>query len=327
VRILDADTIRRNVALDMEALHCVEEGFTALARGLAQVPPIMFLKVPELGGEVDVKSALIQGHTAFAIKIASGFSANARSGLPTASGMMVLMSAETGFPLAVLLDDGYLTDLRTALAGAVAAKHLAPPRVETLGIVGTGTQARLQARALKLVRDYDRVMVFGRSQVAAERYAAEMPAVLEVPVVAAASAQELVESSDVVVTTTAAREALISADWLHPGLHITAMGSDGSGKQELDPEILARADRLVCDLRSQCVRVGELQHAIAAGLVSDDDDVIELGDLTDGRREGRRGPDEITVCDLTGVGVQDTAIALFTYQRVANEKSKPSTAG
>jgi hypothetical protein len=132
VRILNAPEIRRHAGLDQDALDAVADGFTALARGRAQVPPIMFLKVPERGGEVDVKSALIEGFTAFAIKIASGFTANARDGLPTAGGMMILLSAETGFPLAVLLDEGYLTDLRTALAGAVApgapGQQTAPPR-------------------------------------------------------------------------------------------------------------------------------------------------------------------------------------------------------
>jgi ectoine utilization protein EutC len=316
VRILNAPEIRRHAGLDQDALDAVADGFTALARGRAQVPPIMFLKVPERGGEVDVKSALIEGFTAFAIKIASGFTANARDGLPTAGGMMILLSAETGFPLAVLLDEGYLTDLRTALAGAVAARHLAPPQIETLGIVGTGTQARLQAQALRLVRRYDRVLVHGRTPEAVQRYVAEMSQALQVPVEAAASAEEVVRSSQMVVTTTAAREPLVSADWLHPGLHITAMGSDGVGKQELDPRVLARADRVVCDLRSQCVRVGELQHAAAESLLPANADIAELGELTAGDRPGREGPDEITVCDLTGVGVQDTAIASYTYERV-----------
>jgi ectoine utilization protein EutC len=318
--VLRGGEIRRGVGLDLDALERVAAGFTALAEGRARVPPVMFIKVPERGGEVDVKAAFIEGLDGFAIKIASGFSANERDGLPTASGLMVLLDAQHGFPLAILLDDGYLTDLRTALAGAVAARHLAPARVRTLGIIGTGTQARWQARALRLVRDYERVLVHGRDAAKVERYVAEMTAELGVPVTAAASAEALVRESDIVVTATAARAPLVRAEWLRPGMHITALGSDGAGKQELEPAVLALADRVVCDLKAQCFRIGELQHALAAGLLSETSDAVtELGELTAGRAPGRTRDDEITVCDLTGVGVQDTMIALLARERASRQ--------
>jgi len=181
-------------------------------------------------------------------------------------------------------------------------------------VVGTGTQARLQLRALQLVRRFARVLVWGRRPEAARGYADEMAAVLGTKVVPAASVAELVRASDLVVTATGAREPLVRAADIHPGLHITALGSDGPGKQELEPGVLARAERLVCDSRAQCSRLGELQHALAAGLLRDSSSVIELGELTSGRAPGRRSEDEISVCDLTGVGVQDTAIALHAFR-------------
>jgi ornithine cyclodeaminase/alanine dehydrogenase-like protein (mu-crystallin family) len=188
--------------------------------------------------------------------------------------------------------------------------------VRTVGVIGTGTQARLQPQALRLVRDFERVLVHGRTAAKVERCVADLSDALGVPVEAVTSAESLVRSSDVVITATAARAPLVRADWLRPGMHITALGSDGEGKQELEPAVLMRADRLVCDLKAQCFRIGELQHAVAAGLIdAASDAVTELGTLTAGLAPGRTRDDEITVCDLTGVGVQDTMIALLAWER------------
>ncbi len=224
---------------------------------------------------------------------------------------MVVLPAETGFLEAVLLDNGYLTDLRTALAGAVAAKHLAPATVRVAGVVGTGVQARLQAECLRLVRPYERLLVWWRNPERVEAYRRDMETRLGVSVEAASSLEALVAESQCVVTTTASRAPLIDAAWLHPGLHITAMGSDLPGKQELAPEVLWRADRLVCDRHSQCLLLGELQHAPDL-----ESQAVELGEITSGREPGRVEDSSITVCDLTGTGVQDTAIAHLAVERV-----------
>lgn len=322
--VLTETEIRDCVRMDADSLAAVEAGFTAMARGLAEVPPPMGIPVPERGGEVHVKSAYIRGLRGFAVKIATGFWRNAERGLPASSGMMILLDAETGFPLALLLDNGYLTDVRTALAGAIAAKHLARSEVRAAGVVGTGVQARMQMEALQLVRPFERVLVWGRNPQSAQAYATEMTAKLGVEVAAAASVADVVRQCDVVVTTTPAREPLLTAADLHPGLHITAMGSDGPGKQELDPQVLARADLLVCDRKSQCAHLGELQHALAAGLLNEASPVTELGEIAAGSRPGRTSDAQITVCDLTGVGVQDTAIAMLAYDRaVARKLGKP----
>jgi ornithine cyclodeaminase len=227
---------------------------------------------------------------------------------------MVLVSARTGLPEALLLDNGYLTDVRTGAAGAVAARHLARTRVETVGIIGAGVQARYQALALRRVREFRRVLVWGRSRERAEAYAAEMAPRLGVEVVAASDAESVVRASDIMVTTTPSREPYLRAEWLHPGLHITAMGSDGPEKKELFADVLARADLVVCDCRTQCERLGELHHARP---VPSGDRIVELGEITSGRRAGRTDDAQITVCDLTGTGVQDTAIALLAHRSAA----------
>lgn len=312
--LLHEREIRACARLDEKSLAAIEAAFTRLARGDAQVPPPMAIEVPERQGDVHIKSAYVRGLSGFAVKLASGFYANLAEGLPAASGLMVLLGADTGFPLALLLDNGYLTDLRTGLAGAVAAKYLAPTTVDTVGIVGTGAQARFQLRALRLVRSFPRALVYGRRPEAVDAYRAEMSAELGIEVTRAASVSELVRESAVVVTTTPAQEPLLRAEELHERLHITAVGSDGTGKQELDPRVLARADRLVCDLKSQCFRLGELQHGLRAGLFNEHSPVLELGELTSGKASGRTSENQITVCDLTGVGVQDTAIAWLAYQ-------------
>lgn len=317
--ILNEAELRACVAMDAESLAAVESGFAQMARGEAEVPAPMGIVVPEREGEVHIKSAYLRGHDGFAVKIASGFWRNAAEGLPVSSGMMVLLDARTAFPLALLLDNGYLTDVRTALAGALAAKYLAREVVRTVGVIGAGMQARMQVEALRLARRFERVLVWARKPEAAQRYAEDMRARLGVEVRAAASIAEVVRESDVVITTTPAREPLVMAADVHAGLHITAMGSDGPGKQELDAQVLARAEVVACDRRSQCERLGELQHAAAAGIDVSRLRIVELGDVIIGRASGRSDERQVTVCDLTGVGVQDTAIASLAYTRARTQ--------
>jgi ornithine cyclodeaminase len=303
--------------MDQEAMVEVAEGFTKLAAGEVTLPPIMSINVPEKHGEVDVKSAYIHGLDSFAIKIAAGFFDNRLLGLPTGSGMMVLVNAETGRAMAVLLDNGYLTDVRTGIAGAIAARYLAKETVETAGVIGSGVQARYQVRALKLVRDYQRLYVYGIIPEEVEAYREEMAEALGVEVIAAHDAETVLRECDVVVTTTPATEPYLKAEWLHPGLHITCMGSDAEHKQELHADVFGRADIVACDDMKQVFRLGELHHALDEGTLSPEDDIIQLGELTSGRRQGRQNDEQVTVCDLTGVGVQDTQIARLAFHKAA----------
>ena len=315
ILVLNESDIRSCVSLDEVALDEVTKGFTALAKGHVTLPPILRIDVEENHGEVDVKTAYIQGLDSFAIKIAAGFFENWKLGLPTGSGMMVLINSQTGNPLAVLMDNGYLTDVRTGIAGAIAAKHLAPKEVKIVGVIGSGMQARYQIRALKLVRDFSFLMVYGIVDDEVNKYIDEISKKLNIEVVRADSVESVVKESNLVVTTTPSKEPYLRAEWLHTGLHITCMGSDSEDKQELFPDVFAKADRIACDRKSQVFRLGELHHALEAGVVSEDGEIIELGELTSGANPGRQSKEQITVCDLTGVGVQDTQIARLAYQR------------
>ncbi len=297
------------VRLDKKVVDLVEEGFNALSDNKVQMPPIMRIDVPEHNGEVDIKSAYIRGYDSFAIKLSSGFFNNPQIGLPSANGLMILLSTETGRPMAILADQGLLTDLRTAAAGAVAARHLSRQDSRTAGIIGTGAQARLQLEALALVRPIERVLVYGRDIEKANAYKEDIEERLSLPVEVCAHPQEVAENSDIVVTTTPSSEPLIKGEWLQPGVHVTAMGSDAEHKQELETSVLERADQLVCDVKAQSVRLGELRNCHQETV----NRAIELGEITSGRKQGRQSPDEVTVCDLTGTGVQDTVIARQVY--------------
>ena len=314
VLVLTEAELRTSVGFDAEGLRAVEDAFTWLSDGKVEMPPVMHIEVTEHRGDIDIKSACVRGLDHLAVKVASGFFDNPKRGLPSGGAMVVVLNAQTGFCEAVMLDNAYLTDLRTGLAGAVAARHLAPEKVGTVGVLGAGAQARYQVRALRLVRDFERVLVSSRDAGRSAAYAEEMGERLGVPVEAAASPEALVRESEVVITATPARAPLVDAAWLHPGLHITAMGSDLPGKQELDPDVLRRADLVVCDRRAQCLAMGELQHA-ASFFGEGDAPLIELGEITAGQARGRRRAEEITVCDLTGTGVQDTAIASLALER------------
>lgn len=317
VVVLTESELRQAVSIDRESVAAIEDVFGRLAEGKVNMPPIMHIEVPEFDGDVDIKSAYVQGLESFAVKIGAGFFNNYRLGLPNSPAMMVVISAKTGMAEAILLDNAYLTDVRTGAAGAVAAKHLAPANVETAGQIGTGAQGRYQMQGLKAVRDFKRILAFDLDQDRLAAYVKEMNTLLGVEVVACPDPARIVRDSSVVVTSTPAREPYLKAEWLHPGLHITCMGADLPEKQELETDVLARADLLACDRKSQCFKMGELHHGIAAGLISEDSDIVELGQIVSGRKSGRTGEDQITICDLTGTGAQDTAIAVLSLKKAA----------
>jgi ornithine cyclodeaminase len=320
--ILTEADLRKVVKLDLDAVACVENAFRALATLPVAMPPILRLDIPEHHGEVDVKTAYVPGLDGFAIKISPGFFDNPKLGLPSTNGMMVLLSARTGLVEALLLDNGYLTDVRTAAAGAVAAKHLAREDAAVAAIYGAGMQARLQLEALKLVRPIQEVRIWARDAVKAEKTAAELRERLGILVRAESEAAKAAAGADVIVTTTPATKPLIHAGFVSTGQHITAMGSDAEHKNEIAPAILKLADLYVADSAKQTRRLGELHHAIDAGLISVEAEVAELGQIIAGKRHGRRSASDITIADLTGTGVQDTAIATL-----ARDRAKAAGAG
>ncbi|MCK5746480.1 MAG: cyclodeaminase, partial [Oricola sp.] len=272
------------------------------------MPPVLSMDLPDAHGEVDVKTAYLPGFDGFAIKVSPGFFDNPKIGLPSLNGLMMLFSAKTGLAQALFLDNGYLTDIRTAAAGAVAAKYLAPGAVTTAAVIGTGVQARLQMAAAHLVRPFGRVLVWGRDHDKAKACAADIEKLIPVEAEAVEEAALAVRDCQLLVTTTPAREPVVKAEWLHPGMHVTAMGSDQAGKNEIEPKALIDADLYVSDRAAQCELLGELQHAIKAKLWTGGAPA-ELGDVITGKRIGRPSPGALTICDLTGTGAQDTAIA------------------
>ncbi|WP_337183919.1 ectoine utilization protein EutC [Shinella sp.] len=317
MKILTEAELRRIVPLDLEAIACVEEAFHALATKAVAMPPILRLDMPEQRGEVDVKTAYVPGLDGFAIKISPGFFDNPKIGLPSTNGLMVLFSTRTGLVQAVLLDNGYLTDVRTAAAGAVAARHLSRPEASVAAIFGAGMQARLQLEALSLVRPIREARIWARDAARAEATALDLTARLGFPVRAEAEGRAAVDGADIVVTTTPSQTPVLKAEWLQPGQHVTAMGSDAEHKNELEPAVITGAGLYVADRLAQTRRLGELHHAIAAGLVTEGTTFPELGEIIAGLKPGRGGPDDITVADLTGTGIQDTAIATLAAARAA----------
>ena len=304
VIILTETDLRRLVPLDLAAVDCIEDAFRALATQAVAMPPVLRLDIPEHRGEVDVKTAYVPGIDHFAIKISPGFFDNPTLGLPSTNGMMVVLSARTGLVQALLLDNGYLTDVRTAAAGAVAARHLARQDAESAAILGAGMQARMQLRALALVRPLTRATVWARDAAKARAFADEMTAALGFPVTTAVTPEA---QADVIVTTTPAESPILAS--APPGSHITAMGSDAGHKNEIAPDLLAAA-HYVADRLSQTRALGELHHSPLAG-----SEFPELGQVIAGIAPGRTSDRQITLADLTGTGIQDTAIAALALAR------------
>ncbi|MFP5333657.1 MAG: cyclodeaminase [Acidimicrobiia bacterium] len=309
IRVLVESELRTVVGLDAEALAVVESVYPLITSGEARMPPIMRIDVPDHNGEIDVKSAYLPGHPGIAVKMSTGFFDNPSKGLPSLGGLMVVFDTETGNPRAALFDNGYLTDIRTGLAGAVAARHLANPDASTVAIIGAGVQARMQLAALGLVRPVREARIWARNQDKARDFARSVEQDMAVSVHTDVS--ETCAEADIVVTTTPSTRPLLTRSHLRPGTHVTAVGSDAEHKQELDVDLVSGADLFVCDSIPQSSRLGELRAAREAGHRVEP---VELGAVIDGRA-GRRHAHDITVCDLTGTGAQDTAIAGLAVER------------
>jgi ornithine cyclodeaminase len=276
----------------------------------------MGLEIPEVSGEVHVKSAYLKGAPVFAVKIASGFYQNIAKGLPSGAGLILVFDAQTGFPQSLLADNGYLTDLRTAAAGALAARLLAMDPLGKVAVLGSGIQARYQLRALARVRHWERTVAWSRNRERLERYCHEMEAELEPPCTPAATPEEALRGADLIITVTASREPLFDAACLPNHATVIAVGSDGPDKRELPAQALARADKIVVDRLSQCLALGEVHHGVQDGVLDPAAVHAELGEILIGKKAAREGA-ELIVCDLTGVGAQDAAIAEVAWRKLA----------
>jgi ornithine cyclodeaminase len=291
----------------VDPLPLIEEGFAAYSRGEVVVPPVGELVFTDPPGDVHIKYGYIKGDEFYVIKIASGFTDNPKLGLPSGDGLMLVYNQKTGVLEAILLDEGYLTNLRTAVAGAVAAKHLAPRQVSAVGIVGAGVQGRMQLEWLRRVRAFDEAVVWGVNDEELAAYRRDM-ASPGLRIRTTLRAEEVAAAANLIVTCTPATTPILKAEWIRPGTHITAVGSDTAAKQELEAGILAKADRIVVDSLSQSELRGEVYKAVSAGVIGRDR-LVELGRVIKDDKLRRASENEITVADLTGVAVQDIQIS------------------
>ena len=314
MKVFEEHTIRAAVG-PRDALAAAEHAFRALAEQRVVQPHPLGLEIAESRGEVHVKGAYLRGSPIFAVKVATGFYGNAARNLPTGSGLVLVFDAGTGFPLALLRDQAYLTDLRTGAAGALAARHLAAERLGRVAILGSGVQARCQARCLALVRRWSDTVAWSPTREHLDGYCREMTEELGVPFGPARTAEEAVRGADLVITTTPSRRPLVEAGWLLPHATVIAVGSDGPEKQELAAECLARAGKVIADRLGQCVELGEIHHAVKYGLLEVSRVYAELGEIVSGKKPGREG-EELIICDLTGVGAQDAAIAEVAWRQL-----------
>ncbi|MBO6525225.1 MAG: hypothetical protein JJ971_15455 [Balneolaceae bacterium] len=296
---------------NIDLVKAMEEAFIQYSNGNSVVPPVGELLFNNPDGEAHIKYGYIKGEEYYVVKIASGFYENPKLNIASSQGVVLLFSQTTGELKAVLLDNGKLTDIRTAAAGALVATRFAPKKLKGIGIAGTGIQARLQLKLLLDVIDCNQIWVWGRDQKKAKILASEFNRIKKVKV--AKSTQELSRKTNYIVTTTSSNSPLLKAEDILPGTHITAVGSDTAHKQELDTEILKKADLVVVDSLSQSEERGEVFKALSEGIIAKKD-VTELGVALQNTELQRTSEDQITVADLTGVAVQDMAIGKAIYE-------------
>ena len=306
MRVVPLEAFRDKIPFGV-AIAAVERGFRALALGEATLPDPLVAELRDRAAEIHVKGAYLNGARHVVLKVATGFYHNRERGLPSGDGLFLLLNAETGAPELLLEEHGYLTDFRTAAAVALTLKYLAPRQATRALLVGAGAVARLTARAIVAERPVEQLTIWNRSPERAEALARELSGMVDTRVAAALEPEVRVHR--LIVTATACTSPLIRASWVAKGTHLTSCGTGSPEKVELEPELLAKADKLVADRVFQTQRYGNLHHAVAAGVLTADRVYAELGDLAAGRLAGRENESEITVADLTGVGVQDAAIA------------------
>ncbi len=301
----------------LDIAPAIEQGFVALSRGQAVVPPVGELIFTDPPGEAHIKYGYIKSSPYYVVKIAAGFYQNPELGLSSSSGVMMVFSSHTGRLENVLLDDGWLTEVRTALAGQIAAKYLAPDNVKKIAVLGTGLQAQLQVEYLKPVTTCTNIHVWGRTAAHQQRYKEQLEA-KGYRITLAATPAEAAEAAQIIITATPSQVPLLQAADISPGTHITAMGSDTEGKQELATDILKIADIVVADSLVQCRERGEIATALVEKKIRESD-IVELGYILDSSHPGRSEGNQITIADLTGVAVQDIKIATVVCQALAPE--------
>lgn len=314
--IINLKDIKESIQ-SLDVVAAMEEGFIHYSNGKTVVPPVGELLFEDPPGDVHIKYGYIKNDDFYVIKIASGFYNNSKLGIASSQGMMLIFSQKTGQPVAILLDEGYLTDIRTAAAGALAATYFASKKINAIGIIGTGIQAKLQLQFLQKNNPCKTVWVWGRTLENAKKFKAELNTDFDIYI--AKTPAEVAKNSTLIVTTTPSEVALLDAKDILPGTHITAVGSDTSDKQELDSELLQKADIVIADSIPQSKSRGEIYRAVKDGAISEEK-IVELGSAIQDPALQRTDDHQITIVDLTGVAVQDIMIAKAVYKTYMNTK-------
>ncbi len=319
--LFDRRTVADLLSLD-DCIIAVERCFAAHARGETLAPGL--LHGDGIQGEYHIKAGgLRTPRPYYACKVNSSFFQNrSTNGLPNIQGLILLYDATDGRPLAVM-ESAEITIKRTGASTAVAARYLAKRDSRRATIAGTGIQGAIQLEALTRVRPLETVQVWGRDANRAEKFAARMREKLKIDVQAQQDFAAAVRTSDIVVTCTPAKRWFLGRDMVSPGTFVAGIGADSPDKQELDPALLAQAS-VVTDLTQQSAHVGDLHHAIAAGLMKATDVRGELGEVLIGKVASRRDDREIIVFDATGTALQDVAAAIAVYETaVATGRGTP----
>jgi len=307
----------KSILKTIDVLSAMEEGFIQYSNGNTVVPPVGELLFDNPPGDVHIKYGYIKGENFYVIKIASGFYNNPQLGIPSGQGLMLLFNQKTGELVSVLLDEGHLTDIRTAAAGALAVKYFAPKELNAIGIVGTGVQAKLQLLHLQENNPCKTVWLWGRNRAHAEELKAELGEDFEVNI--ASTCTELAQNTNVIITTTPSETPLLMESDIQAGTLLVAVGSDTQDKQELESQILEKADLVIADSLPQSKSRGEVYQAVKAGSISEER-IVELGSAIQDSNLQRTSEEQIIVVDLTGVAVQDIMITSAVYQQFSKMK-------
>jgi alanine dehydrogenase len=301
--VLSKDQVQDLLTMD-EAIVAMEDVFAAASRGEADSVGVLHIDAKKYSGGWGIKPGYLESRGYVGVKMSCGYPNNISKGVPTIMGAILLADAKDGTPLAVL-DGLYVTAVRTGATGGVAAKHLARKDSETVGVIGAGTQGRMQVLALKGLFPLKEVKAYDVDKTRLEAYAKEMGKMLGVKVTRGASAEDAIRGSDIVITVTPSKSPYVNSDWIEDGMHMNAFGADGLGKRELDGRIYKRA-KLVTD---------NIEVAMEKKLFDRSDVYAELGEVITGKKKGRTSKTELTVFDSTGVGIQDVAAAATVYEK------------
>ncbi|MBT2786283.1 MULTISPECIES: ornithine cyclodeaminase family protein [unclassified Halomonas] len=295
-----------------ETIDAVREAYKAFSRGEVVQPDYIGIDLPDPRGEIDFKAGYYKANEIISMKTSSGgFVDNPAHGLPSGMGNILLFDAMS-CALICAMDGSLITGLRTGAAGAVSVQVLARKNAKKITTIGTGNQARMQIRAINEVMKIEEIHAWSRNPATLSRYKEDIESEFGIPVILANSNKEAVEQADILITTTRGKGPLVNADWIKPGTHIVAIGTDQQGKQELDPEIFRHA-KIVNDSIEQCVTKGETCHPLHENIITRNDIHGEIGEILLNKKPGRENDTEITIFDSTGMAIQDNTTAFKIY--------------